>query len=148
MEGKEIKAYWHGWFILLDKENQQPLIWNPLCRQENGYSLFNPLTSESICLRPLSLKTNQTISHRVLSSPPDDPASMLILFEMTVPSFIFCRIGIGDKNWVHQTIDAKFGMERNYLSNPVIYDGTLIVLYSGLFSINKTNQDRTQHARG
>ncbi|GLU14534.1 hypothetical protein SLE2022_310960 [Rubroshorea leprosula] len=93
LHGKEIQAYYHGRFILLDKENQQRWIWS-LWYQEKRYSLWNPLTFESINLPPLTLKATQEIGFCILSSPPSNPDSMLILYETKDPSLIFFRIGI------------------------------------------------------
>ncbi|GLT83456.1 hypothetical protein SLE2022_017440 [Rubroshorea leprosula] len=114
----EIQAYSHGWFILLDNENQHNWVWNMLY-QERRYSLWNPLTLEWIYLPPLTLKAKQEISFCILSSPPGNSDCMLILFETKIPSLIFHRIGIGYKQWTHQTIKLKLD-EYDFLHNPVI----------------------------
>ncbi|GLT42955.1 hypothetical protein SLA2020_169320 [Shorea laevis] len=118
LHGKEILAYSHGWFILLHKVIRTLM-----------FSLWNPLTLESICLPGLPLKSTQEISFCILSSPPGDFDSMLILFETKAPSFIWCSIGIGIgyKRWKRQDIKAKSWKMKNYycLFAPVICNGTL-----------------------
>ncbi|GKV43383.1 hypothetical protein SLEP1_g50681 [Rubroshorea leprosula] len=125
LHGKEVQAYYHGWFILLDKENQQRWIWS-LWYQEKRYSLWNPLTFESINLPPLTLKAKREIGFCILSSPPGNPDSMLILYETKDPSLIFFRIGIaiGYKQWIHQTIKLMLD-KYDVLTNPVICNRTL-----------------------
>ncbi|GLU14535.1 hypothetical protein SLE2022_310970 [Rubroshorea leprosula] len=130
LRGKEFQACYHGWFILLDKENQQRWSWSQ-CDQEKRYSLWNPLTSESINLPRLTLKATQKIGFCILSSPPGTPDSMLILYETKDPSLIFFRIG--HKQLTPQPIKLELD-KYDVLTNPVICNGTL---YCHTFSCPK-----------
>ncbi|XVF70662.1 hypothetical protein PTKIN_Ptkin11bG0180300 [Pterospermum kingtungense] len=59
--------------------------------------LWNPVSSEIIKLPPLDLKPDQQICFASLLSPPGNPDSVVLLFEKTVESFIFCNLV--DKKW-------------------------------------------------
>ncbi|GKV33501.1 hypothetical protein SLEP1_g42006 [Rubroshorea leprosula] len=130
LRGKQIRASCYGWLILRDKQN-------------NHYSLWNPLTLEFICLPALVLKPEQVISSRILSFPPGNHDSMLILFEKNVPLFIFCRIG--DEKWTHQPITENFKhVEGDFLTNFVVCNGTLYCntfRFSKLVKIDLSMQD-------
>ncbi|GLT85874.1 hypothetical protein SLE2022_040470 [Rubroshorea leprosula] len=111
LRDKRIFDYNDGWLTVHD---------------DNGYSIFNPATSESIQFPPLSFRPDQFVSFSNLSGPPGNPDSMLILFEKNASSFIFCRIG--DRQWTEQPASGDLDYKDNdgdYLISPVWCRGKL-----------------------
>ncbi|GLT77031.1 hypothetical protein SLA2020_486560 [Shorea laevis] len=113
---KEIMDYCDGWLLLYDYYDDE-------------YSIFNPITSQSVQFSALNLKPEQAIGFSILSSSPANPNSMLILFEMNATSFIFCRIG--DNQWTEEPargeVDYKDD-DGDYLTSPVRCKGKLYCL--------------------
>ncbi|GKD60371.1 hypothetical protein Tco_1297880 [Tanacetum coccineum] len=79
LKGKRIRGCFYGWVILSNNVT---------------WSLWNPVTGKTICLPPLVLNDGDCddISHCCLSSPPNNPSSILLLTRATKPTFVFCRL--------------------------------------------------------
>ncbi|GJY32450.1 hypothetical protein Tco_0416919 [Tanacetum coccineum] len=79
--GKHIWGSFHGWLVL-----STGIMW----------SLWNPMTSKIISLPPLILKDGDENSLRIgeccLSSPPNDPNSILLLTNADKHIFVFCKV--------------------------------------------------------
>ncbi|PWA65472.1 hypothetical protein CTI12_AA335500 [Artemisia annua] len=79
--GKYVRGCFYGWVILSDHPR---------------WSLWNPVTSKFINLPPLIHKQSDTndddIGYCCLSSPPDDPNSILLMTRTEKPHFVFCRL--------------------------------------------------------
>ncbi|XP_071686338.1 uncharacterized protein [Rutidosis leptorrhynchoides] len=80
--GRCILGYFHGWFIISDYTHN--VMW----------FLWNPVTSKIVCLPPLSFKDGDGASFDecLLTAPPDDPTSVLLLKRSDESTFVFCQI--------------------------------------------------------
>ncbi|KAI3719507.1 hypothetical protein L6452_20407 [Arctium lappa] len=80
--GRRIRGCFDGWMIL-SKRNPQDIEW----------SLWNPVISKLIPLPRMILKDDGHFRYCCLSSPPDDPGSMLLLIRSQKPNvvFVFCN---------------------------------------------------------
>lgn len=125
----------HGWLILSDEDDQ--------------FSLFNPVTLESILLPPhdeLDPKTN--INACALSSPPADPSCALFLFDSGLRRILCCRLE--NQVWFEKSYDKVIeavaessARRKDYLHRPVSCNGKLYATtYYGdeLVSIDTTEQ--------
>ncbi|WRX29319.1 hypothetical protein QQP08_021806 [Theobroma cacao] len=136
--GKSIPKLWingvlghsYGWLIISNKTITKCTI------RREFILLWNPVSSEFIKLPPLDLKPDQRITTGSLLSPPDNPGSMVLVFENIVKSFIFCKLG--DKMWTQipaeemdtemQIIDDEPSASNRLLySSPVNYKGKCYV---------------------
>ncbi|KAJ0958280.1 hypothetical protein HanPSC8_Chr01g0037191 [Helianthus annuus] len=81
--GRCIRGCFHGW-VILSSNHPHNVMW----------SLWNPVTSKTICLPPLVLKDGdfESIKQCCLSSPPSDPTSVLMLTRTKTPTIVFCRL--------------------------------------------------------
>ncbi|KAJ9563793.1 hypothetical protein OSB04_008953 [Centaurea solstitialis] len=80
--GRNIEGCFHGWVVLTNKDRDK-------------WSLWNPVTSKFICLPRLILKDggdSEDFGHCCLSSPPDDPGSILLFTRYSTPNIVFCRL--------------------------------------------------------
>ncbi|KAE8704328.1 hypothetical protein F3Y22_tig00110458pilonHSYRG00519 [Hibiscus syriacus] len=77
-----------GWFFMLEHQGR-------CC-------LWNPVTRESIRLPSLDPKPGRNISSCVLSSPPGDFDSTILIFFESVPLVMCC--GVGHQQWTEQSI--------------------------------------------
>ncbi|KAK9025917.1 hypothetical protein V6N11_038771 [Hibiscus sabdariffa] len=77
-----------GWFFIMEYQGR-------CC-------LWNPVTRESIRLPSLGLKPKQNIYSCILSSPPGDPNSTILIFFLSDPSVMFCRVR--DRQWTEQSL--------------------------------------------
>ncbi|GKV27780.1 hypothetical protein SLEP1_g36911 [Rubroshorea leprosula] len=91
---KEIRTCCHGWIIF--------------SRGRHQYSLWNPFTNERIHLPAIDLKHKhgKCQCQFVLSSPPINCDSMVVLIDTGTPSLNFCRIA--DKQWTKQPIQDDY----------------------------------------
>lgn len=125
----------HGWLILSNEDDQ--------------FSLFNPVTLESILLPPhdkLDPKTH--INACALSSPPADPSCALFLFDSGLRRILCCRLE--NQVWfeksygkVIEAVAESSARRKNYLHSPVSCNGKLYATtyYGGqLVSIDTTEQ--------
>ncbi|XP_038680460.1 uncharacterized protein LOC119981430 isoform X2 [Tripterygium wilfordii] len=112
---KQVKNCCYGWLILLDENDYQ-------------ISLQNPLTSQLIHLPPLKSKQPQIcILSILLSSSPCktnsaslDPNCKVFLFEYNLPSLWYCVLG--EKHWNTVCYCKK---RKHALSQPFILNGAL-----------------------
>ncbi|KAK6946910.1 Domain unknown function DUF295 [Dillenia turbinata] len=83
LRNREICGSWHGWLILAD----------------NDYFLFlfNLVTFETIPLPQQDTHPDYQIKYCILSSPPSDTTSKILLFMTDNQTILFCRPG--DKRW-------------------------------------------------
>ncbi|KAL6506991.1 hypothetical protein OROHE_022126 [Orobanche hederae] len=122
--GRNIRGYFHGWVVLSNLN----VMW----------SIWNPVTCKMIHLPPLILKDESYESGLdcCLSSPPDDPSSVLLLTRTAKPTFIFCRLDYKRKGleW-NETSYAK-QLKRiagydGFLKNPTFFNGKVYALHTG-----------------
>ncbi|XP_071738241.1 uncharacterized protein [Rutidosis leptorrhynchoides] len=80
--GKRIRGCFHGWLILSDHPDN--VLW----------SLWNPVTLKFVLFPPLSLKDGdgESIDECLLTAPPDDPTSVLLLTRRDASKFVLCQI--------------------------------------------------------
>ncbi|GJS25033.1 hypothetical protein Tco_0453665 [Tanacetum coccineum] len=80
--GKHIRGCFYGWVIFSDHPHN--VMW----------SLWNPITSKVINLPRLIYKQSDSdyIDYCCLTSPPDDPNSILLMTRAQKPHFVFCRL--------------------------------------------------------
>ncbi|PWA63441.1 hypothetical protein CTI12_AA355820 [Artemisia annua] len=123
--GRNIRGHFHGWVVLSNRNN---VMW----------SIWNPVTGKIIHLPPLILKDESYESGLdcCLSSPPDDPSSVLLLTRTAKPTFIFCRLDYKRKGleW-NETSYAK-QLKRivgydGFLKGPTIFNGKVYALHTG-----------------
>lgn len=96
--GKSFRASCGEWII----------VWGDI--NNSGYSLWNPLTAEIVGLPdPTDLHPESKIGDRILTSPPGNPNSMVILYEKGENSFRYCRIR--DLIWHKQLISSNLDDE-------------------------------------
>nr|GEZ83641.1 hypothetical protein [Tanacetum cinerariifolium] len=80
--GKHIRGCFYGWVIFSDHPHNVK------------WSLWNPITSKIINLPRLIYKQSDSdyINYCCLTSPPDDPNSILLMTRAQKPHFVFCRL--------------------------------------------------------
>ncbi|GLT59499.1 hypothetical protein SLA2020_323130 [Shorea laevis] len=107
---KNIGDWFYGWLVVWDEE-------------EIHYSLWSP--AQTIHLPALSLKPEHKILyHKILTSPPGNSDCMLILFEKTGPSLIYCMVG-DQQQWKEQLVSPNFKQDNDYYKDD--YPGTPVM---------------------
>ncbi|PWA85739.1 hypothetical protein CTI12_AA147590 [Artemisia annua] len=89
LSGNSIRGNFHGWVVLSNN---------------TMWSLWNPLTSKMNRLPPLILEDGDcdiSIKDCCLSSPPNDPESVLLLTRTNKSTFVFCRLD--RKKWTEMS---------------------------------------------
>ncbi|XP_071737158.1 uncharacterized protein [Rutidosis leptorrhynchoides] len=133
--GRRIRGYFYGWVIL-----SKNVTW----------SLWNPVTCTIIHLPPLILRDKDyaSIGQCCLSSPPDDPDSILLLTRTTKPTFVFCRLktsygnklrdvemSYGNKlKWIEMSYGEKLKKITDsdcLLHCPTVFNGKVYALSTG-----------------
>ncbi|XP_077230684.1 F-box/kelch-repeat protein At1g57790-like [Tasmannia lanceolata] len=95
----------HGWLLVLDETS-------------GDFFLLNPISMQKIQLPPSQFESYD-FSSWILSSPPTDPDSVLILTAPDEYLVLFCRIG--DQQWTHQ----EYKLEEDFITDIVSCNGTL-----------------------
>ncbi|KAJ0695109.1 hypothetical protein HanPI659440_Chr15g0616371 [Helianthus annuus] len=117
--GRLIRGHSHGWVILSKK---------------NTWSLWNPTTSKIINLPPLSLNDSESVGQCCLSSPPDDPTSVLLLTITGERTFVFCQLGykLDRLTWTRRPYNRQLtrinGRYDGILQCPTSYNGKVYAL--------------------
>ncbi|KAL9991777.1 hypothetical protein Hdeb2414_s1255g00999681 [Helianthus debilis subsp. tardiflorus] len=117
--GRLIRGHSHGWVILSKK---------------NMWSLWNPATSKIINLPPLSLNDSESVGQCCLSSPPDDPTSVLLLTITGERTFVFCQLGykLDRLIWTRRPYNRQLtrinGHYDGILQCPTSYNGKVYAL--------------------
>ncbi|KAL6586477.1 hypothetical protein OROMI_001465 [Orobanche minor] len=121
--GRCIRGYSEGWVILSKK-----FVW----------SLWNPVTCKIIHLPPLILKDgdSECMGQCCLSSPPDDPSSVLLLTRTTKPTFVFCRLYFRRNifRWTEMSYSRQLKNITGffcYLYCPTSFNGKIYALNTG-----------------
>ncbi|XP_071719486.1 uncharacterized protein [Rutidosis leptorrhynchoides] len=108
--GKRIRGCFHGWLILSDHPH------NVLC------SLWNPVTLKIVRLPPLSLKDgiDESIDECLLTAPPEDPDSVILLRRCDESTFVFCQLNRKRKRmrWIEMSYDKQL--------KKITYNGELV----------------------
>ncbi|KAI8552815.1 hypothetical protein RHMOL_Rhmol06G0297400 [Rhododendron molle] len=129
----------HGWLILSNNDD------------EDQFSLFNPVTLESVLLPPNKLDPETAILGCTLTFPPSNPNCTLFVFDRGLRRILFCRLE--NKKWIAKSyakeIDTKSGRKHDtdFLHLPVCCKGKLYASIrnkSQLVSIDTVEQD-TSH---
>ncbi|XP_071719699.1 uncharacterized protein [Rutidosis leptorrhynchoides] len=108
--GRRFRGCFHGWLILSDHPDN--VLW----------SLWNPVTLKIVLFPPVSLKDgdSESINECLLTAPPDDPDSVLLLTRRDASTFVFCRL--------HRKRNRMRWIEMSYASQlkRITYDGELL----------------------
>lgn len=130
----------HGWLILSNNDD------------EDQFSLFNPVTLESVLLPPNKLDPKTAILGCTLTFPPSNPNCTLFVFDRGLRRILFCRLE--NKKWIAKSyakeIDTKSGRKHDtdFLHLPVCCKGKLYASISNksqLVSIDTVEQDSSHH---
>ncbi|XP_076960740.1 uncharacterized protein LOC143637175 [Bidens hawaiensis] len=117
--GRHIRGYFHGWVILSSKE-----MW----------SVWNPVTSKILNLPPLTLGSSESVGQCCLSSPPDDPISVLLLPINRESTLVFCQLGLKRDRlkWTRtpycRQVKEVFKCYGGFMHSPTCYDGKVYAL--------------------
>lgn len=128
LRDKEISNSYFDWLVLVDKDEQ--------------YSLWNPLTSESITFPPLYFRPYQKVNDCLLTSPPGTKGSRLILFERYYPSLFSCKLG--SKQWKQHLIREDF-IKYKHLLCPVLCGGAIYAVTSSTKKLVKIDLNKLDH---
>lgn len=96
------KTVWncnYGWLVISEKQHA-----TESCMRYQ-FSVWKPESLEMIKLPPLDLKPKQIIGAGTLLSPPEDPGSMILLFEDSFRYFICYKFG--DKRWTKRWLGKE-----------------------------------------
>ncbi|KAF5774036.1 hypothetical protein HanRHA438_Chr13g0606381 [Helianthus annuus] len=121
LHGRRISGCFHGWVILSDHYDN--VLW----------FLWNPLTSKLIRLPPLTPKEKDSYEC-CLSSPPDDQASVFLLFSDTTPTIAFCRLDRKRKRlkWTQMSYAKQLrsisGEDDCFLQSPTCCNGKVFAM--------------------
>ncbi|KAI8552814.1 hypothetical protein RHMOL_Rhmol06G0297300 [Rhododendron molle] len=93
----------HGWLILSNNDD------------DDQFSLFNPVTLESVLLPPNKLDPETAILGCTLTFPPSNPNCTLFVFDRGLRRILFCRLE--NKKWIAKSyakeIDTKSGRKHD-----------------------------------
>ncbi|XP_076913361.1 uncharacterized protein LOC143571954 [Bidens hawaiensis] len=124
VDGRRIRACFHGWVILSNRNSDNSVIW----------SLWNPITSKFICLPPLIIndnKTNYSYECCLSSSSDDEQGSVFLLFSPHMPTFVFCLLDRERKSltWTEMSYEGQLnGVEYFHLGRPACCNGKVYAL--------------------
>lgn len=92
------------------------------------------MTSKTINLPPLNLSNSESVEQCCLSSPPDDPMSILLLTIIGKPTFVFCQLGfkIDRLRWrrmpYNRQLKEIIGHYNGFLQYPTSYNGKVYAM--------------------